>query len=102
MRISVDLPEPLGPSRPKTCPRGTARVTSSSATKSPNLRGSTVHVDAGSPAARAHRGTCTMRRHAGSQLVRALVDRDAQREDLVGALVGGLDVARRVLALLRD
>jgi uncharacterized Zn-finger protein len=31
MLISVDLPAPLGPSRPKICPRGTSKLTSSSA-----------------------------------------------------------------------
>ena len=31
MLINVDLPAPLGPSRPKICPRGTSKLTSSSA-----------------------------------------------------------------------
>jgi hypothetical protein len=31
MLIKVDLPAPLGPSRPKICPRGTSKLTSSSA-----------------------------------------------------------------------
>jgi hypothetical protein len=31
MLISVDLPAPLGPSSPKICPRGTSRLTPSSA-----------------------------------------------------------------------
>jgi hypothetical protein len=31
MLISVDLPAPFGPSRPKIWPRGTSKLTSSSA-----------------------------------------------------------------------
>ena len=36
MRMSVVLPAPLGPSRPKSSPCGTSKLTWSTATKSPN------------------------------------------------------------------
>ena len=37
MRTVVVLPAPLGPRRPKTVPRGTSKLTSSTATKSPKV-----------------------------------------------------------------
>jgi hypothetical protein len=37
IRISVDFPAPFGPSRPKTSPASTSKVTPSTAVKSPNF-----------------------------------------------------------------
>ena len=38
IRIVVDLPDPFGPRKPKTFPRGMSKLTSSTATNEPNLR----------------------------------------------------------------
>src|SRR4051812_39944016 len=74
-------------------PRGTSRSTSESATKSPKLRVRCLTWMTASLTRHLHR-----RRHASAQLVLALVEIDPDREHLVRALVGRLQVARRVLA----
>src|SRR5213079_383620 len=54
MRISVDLPAPLGPSRPKISPSSTAKLMPSTAVKSPNflrmLRTSIAFIGSSGPA----------------------------------------------------
>src|SRR5215467_5054174 len=92
MRISVDLPEPLGPSSPYTMPVGTRSETLRSANMSPNARETFSTTIASVTRHRDRRG------HPGAQLVGAGGDADPGREHLVGALVGGLQIARRVLA----
>src|SRR5438105_4626666 len=87
-RMSVDLPEPLGPSRPKTMPRWTVRSTPFRAWKSPNLRLTpcTSMTFCGSPTFfDLHEG-----RHARLGHVLAFLEDHVHLEDLIGALVGGL------------
>src|SRR5689334_11893423 len=109
-------------------PWRTVRLTSSSATKSPNLRctpwtmiafsaglivappahcGSARQVGSlHSPPGRENpspsfAGSFFHRHeggHAGAQVVAAFDDADARGEHLIGALVGGLQVARRIFA----
>src|SRR6187397_933514 len=105
MRISVDLPEPFGPSRPKISPRGTRSETLSSARTLPKSRltpstsmpyGLTSRAPAVCvPAARApasamrHRGPQVHERgHAGLELGRGLDDH-LDAEDLLHALLLG-------------
>ena len=47
MRIVVVLPEPLGPSRPKTSPRGICSVRRETAVTAPKRRVSSLDVDRG-------------------------------------------------------
>src|ERR1043165_6198710 len=75
-------------------PGGTSSSTSDSATKSPKLRETCWTRIAASLTGHLHR-----RRHARAQHILAFDQLEANREDLVRALVGGLEVARRVLAL---
>src|SRR5258707_870991 len=112
-------------------PLCTLRLTSASAVKSPNLRVSPSITIAGSPstgligapdrcseragtirgpygprsrslADARSLGHLRERRHAGAQLILALADADARGEHLIGALVGGLQVARRKFADVVD
>src|SRR5262245_10479765 len=46
--IVVVLPAPFGPRKPKICPRGTSKLTASTATKSPNVLVSSWTTTAGS------------------------------------------------------
>src|SRR2546423_287079 len=103
MRMSVDLPEPLGPRRPKISPRGTCSVTLSSARNVPKSFDTLctsmptsalmffsrfdAEVDFGG--------------HAGVEF-RAGVDEHLHAEDLLGALAARLNVARRVLPFAGD
>ena len=91
--------------RPAPC--DTSRLTSSSATKSPNLRADVLDEDgavaagpAGVAALIAPRAPARPCPRAARRAPSSI--RDARREHLVGALVGGLQVARRVLALAGD
>src|SRR6185312_5742899 len=108
-------------------PVRTCRLTSSSATKSPNLRstpsttmacsscagliGSPFRCPASpgpirgpyGPRSRSHADARSLfhrheRGHARAQLIATFADADARGEHLIGALVGGLQVARRVFA----
>src|SRR6185295_1942659 len=76
-------------------PVGTRSETLRSANMSPNARetfSTTIASVTRPPGHRDRRG------HPGAQLVGAGGDADPGREHLVGALVGGLQIARRVLA----
>ena len=109
MRIRVDLPEPLGPSRPKISPRRTWSDTRSSARTLPKSRETDRDLDAGPGIARVRRGGGRPG-HGASRTVAAMpgfssgvgLDRHLHAEDLVHPLVERLDVARRVLSLLPD
>ncbi len=70
MRITVDLPEPFGPRKPKIAPRGIWKETESTAVNFPNLRvrlrtamagAAGVLIDPGGPPGRRPRTS----RHAG-------------------------------------
>src|SRR4051812_29883645 len=118
MRISVDLPAPLGPSRPKISPASTSKVIPLTAVKSPNfltmLRTSmAVLIDQSmpnprepkaqsrKPKAKSQKRCATavlrhmqqhVRRHADRQLAVAVVDAQPHFEGLDIAL-GAADVA---------
>src|SRR3954471_10532815 len=84
IRISVDLPAPLGPSRPKISPASTANDTPLTAVKLPNfltmLRTSMADMD-GAVLLEVQRG---VRRHADGQPAVAVVDAqpDLERPDV--------------------
>ena len=108
IRMSVDLPEPLGPSRPKISPRRTPSETWSSARTLPKSRETARDLDAesGSRACAAAGGRALISRAGPSAAMPGLRSgvgsiAHLHAEHLVDALVERLDVSRRVLACCR-
>src|SRR5688572_28796090 len=105
MRMSVDLPLPFGPSRPKIVPRGTRSETPSTAVRAPKRRVSARATRAGgSVGARASvltpRTTLSfpepnVRRHARAQELLALLERHAHAHHDLRAFLGRLHVVGR-------
>src|SRR5215471_5384014 len=93
MRISVDLPAPFGPSRPKTSPCATSKLTPLTAVKSPKrltMSRTSIAFMTDSCAS----GQQDVRGHADGQRTIAVVDAKADFERLDVALLAA-DVALR-------
>src|SRR6266699_2917443 len=95
-RIVVDLPAPLGPTKPVTCPGWTQNVIPSSATVGPNLlRKPLTSIVASMPATVEKRGRCC--RHAGEPSSPSLASEDNGYVDRAGGWRGGwAETLRRV------
>src|ERR1041385_3751872 len=113
MRMTVDLPEPLGPRKPKIEPRATEKLTRSTAVKWPNrlvrfshsiIKSAGMRYGAGGTPALLcrHIRKNHIRRHAGAQLVFRVRQRDFHAEHLLDAFVHRLHVARRELGRPAD
>src|SRR5690242_1425036 len=84
-------------------PGGTESSTSDSAVKSPNVRVTwSTRMAAVAAVVVSVTGHLHRRRHPRAQLILAFDEVDTHREYLVRALVGGLQITRRVLALRID
>src|SRR5262249_31768324 len=122
-RMSVVLPEPLGPSRPNTSPVPTARLTRSTAANLPKrtvtsrrsitsgpVVGRCIPTIPSFPFSRACRvcraslrqGHGDVRCHAGLEDAVRVGDADLDAKDLMAAFVGTLHIPRRELALGGD
>src|SRR3989304_2463982 len=104
MRSVVDLPAPLGPRKPYSSPRRTARSRWSTATTRPNRlvspRGMTAwRSGSGASGLGPELG---IGRQAGLQHALGVPDRDLHPEHEVHALLLGLDVLGGELGLRRD
>src|SRR5688500_11065787 len=130
MRITVDLPEPFGPRKPKIDPRATEKLTSSTAVKLPNRLVSPSHSiiapDMGErriwkPGNQKgesesgflnflaswlpdsfHVGEKNVSRHAGAELIVFVIQPDLHAEDLFNAVLDRLNVAGRKFRLAID
>src|SRR6266849_1229929 len=103
IRMSVDLPEPLGPRRPKISPRGTCSVTASSARKLPKsfeTPWTSIPISLLTSGPPLH-AEVDIGRHPRFES-RVGVDEHLHAEDLLGPLRARLHVAGRVLALAAD
>src|SRR5262245_58507766 len=102
MRMTVDLPEPFGPRKPKIEPLATLRLTLSTAVKCPNLRVSPSHSIIVSPVMGRiwrtlfrHAQEENVHRHAGAEFAFGIVEANLDPENLFHPLANGLDVAWR-------
>src|SRR5712692_5787382 len=98
--MTVVLPLPFGPRKPKTSPGSTRRLTPLTAVKSPKRRVRFSARMAGIsalPVLQFHVGG-----HAGADPARGVLDAHLDAEDLMDALLACLDVAREELSLLVD
>src|SRR5215471_11212771 len=103
--MTVVLPLPLGPRKPKISPFSTRKLTSSTAVKSPNLRtrcsaamaaavGFWLSVAIKTFLSRFCGGQPHVGGHAGLHLAARIIDADLYAENLVNAFLAGLHVAR--------
>src|SRR5579871_875186 len=106
--MTVVLPLPLGPRKPKISPRFTSKLTSFTAVNSPNVRTRCSAEIATSVAGyefpeaitSARCFQCHVGGHAGAHAIRRIVDANLDAKDLVHPLFACLNVARQKFRLL--